>query len=129
MNVAGSIGIFGVTNSDGSINSAANPAKMGSIVSLYLTGLGLASYSMRDGVISPSAIAAFTSLVEVNWSGGRTPLPLFYAGTAPGEIDGLSQINVELPAGAPNPALTVTVPSVYNTTLPATSNLVTVYTQ
>ncbi len=129
VNVAGSIGIFGVVNSDGSVNSVANPAKTGSIVSLYLTGLGLASYSLRDGVISPSAIAAFTNLVEVNWNGGRTPLPLFYAGTVSGEIDGLGQINVELPAGAQNPALTVTVPSVYNTTLPATSNVVTVYTQ
>jgi uncharacterized protein (TIGR03437 family) len=129
LNVAGSIGIFGVINSDGSVNSAANPAKAGSIVSLYLTGLGLATYDRLDGFISPSAIAAFTNLVEVNANGNRAPLALLYAGTAPGAIDGLDQINVELPAATQNPTLTITVPFLYNTTLPATSNAVTVYTQ
>jgi uncharacterized protein (TIGR03437 family) len=129
LNIAGSIGIFGVLNADGSVNSASNPAKNGSTVSLYLTGLGLASYAARDGSVSPSANPAFTNLVEVVWSGGRTPLPLFYAGTAPGEIDGLDQINVQLPPGVLNPILTVVVPTVYNTTLPATSNAVTVYAQ
>lgn len=54
---------------------------------------------------------------------------MFYAGTAPGQIDGLDQINVQLPAGEQNPILTVTVPGVYGGPLPATSNAVTVYAQ
>ena len=76
------------------------------------------------------------NLVEVDWSGGKVPLPIFYAGTAPGQIDGLAQINVQLPAkaqnpilGVQNPVLTVVVPAVYDTTLPATSNSVVVYVQ
>jgi len=129
LNIAGSIGIFAVVNADGSINSASHPAKDGSAVSLYLTGLGLASYGATDGNVSPSANAAFTNLVEVDWSGGRTPLPLFYAGTAPVEIDGLDQINVQLPTGILNPILTVAVSTVFNTTLPGTSNAVTIYAQ
>jgi uncharacterized protein (TIGR03437 family) len=138
INVAGSIGVFGVLNTDGSVNSAANPAKDGSIVSLYLTGLGLPGYAYNalDGAIAPAANSAFMNLVEVDWSGGKVPLPVFYAGTAPGQIDGLAQINVQLPAkaqnpilGVQNPVLTVVVPAVYDTTLPATSNSVVVYVQ
>ncbi len=129
INVVGSIGVFGVVNPDGSVNSAANPAKEGSIVSLYLTGLGLPINSTHDGSISPSANDAFINLVEVDWNGDTVPLPLFYAGTAPGLIDGLDQINVQLPAGAQNPILTVVVPNVYGSTLPATSNGVSVYAQ
>jgi uncharacterized protein (TIGR03437 family) len=99
INVSGSIGVFGVLNTDGSVNSAANPAKDGSNVSLYLTGLGLPGYAHNalDGAIAPAANSAFMNLVEVDWSGGRVPLPVFYAGTAPGQIargqiDGLAHI-------------------------------------
>jgi uncharacterized protein (TIGR03437 family) len=69
LNVAGSIGIFGVLNADGSVNSAANPAKGGSIVSLYLTGLGLPSNSPTDGAVSLAANSAFTGAVEVTFGG------------------------------------------------------------
>lgn len=38
--LTGSIGIFLVENQDGSINSASNPARAGSVVTLFATGLG-----------------------------------------------------------------------------------------
>jgi uncharacterized protein (TIGR03437 family) len=123
LNVAGSIGIFGVLNQDGSVNSASNPAQGESIVSLYLTGLGLATNSATDGVVSGSANSAFIHLVEVDG------FPLLYAGTAPDEIDGLDQINVQLPPGTGTLMLTVVVPEGSGTTLPATSNEVAVYIQ
>ena len=41
VNVAGSIGVFGVLNTDGSVNSPTNPAETGSIVSLCVTGLAV----------------------------------------------------------------------------------------
>ena len=40
INVAGSIGVFGVLNTDGSVKSPTNPAETNSIVSFYVTGLG-----------------------------------------------------------------------------------------
>ncbi|MDP9054539.1 MAG: hypothetical protein M3N93_09605, partial [Acidobacteriota bacterium] len=128
MNAAASLGVFGVLNADGSINSAFHPAQRSSIVSLYLTGLSLSSYGARDGVVSLSANPAFTNVVEVFWSQGGASLPVFYAGTAPGEIDGLNQINVQLP-GSPNPVLTVEVPASAYTFFHGTSNTFTVYTQ
>jgi len=41
INVAGSIGVFGVLNTDGSVNSPKNPVETGSIASFYVTGPGV----------------------------------------------------------------------------------------
>jgi uncharacterized protein (TIGR03437 family) len=126
----GSIGIFGVLNQDGSINSALNPAQEGSIVVLYATGMGRPSATSPDGAISPSADSAFENLMEVTFQyfDGQSfgySLPVLYAGTAPGLINGLDQVNVQLPFGVASPRLTITE-GVY---LAVSSNPVLVYTQ
>ncbi len=102
---AGSIGIFAVINEDGSVNSASNPAADGSIVTLYLTGLGALSSSARSGAISPSAISALQYSIEVK--SAAESLEVLYAGAAPGMINGLDQVNVRLPMDVPNPQVTV----------------------
>jgi len=125
----GSIGIFGVLNQDGSLNSASSPAKAGSIVSLYATGLGAPSFPVQDGAVSLSANSVFQNSIEVAWQGSLYPLPLWYAGTAPGLINGLDQVNVQLPAGVKNPRLAIRRLSPVNGSAPATSNSVVVYAQ
>lgn len=125
----GSIGVFGVLNQDGSLNSAANPAQSGSIVSLYATGLGAPSPTAQDGAISQSAVSAFQDTVEVTFLGSLYPLPLWYAGTAPGLINGLDQLNVQLPAAVQNPTLAISRLAPVNGSAAATSNLVLVYAQ
>jgi uncharacterized protein (TIGR03437 family) len=104
---AGSIGIFAVLNEDGSANSASNPAADGSIVTLYLTGLGALSSSARSGAISPSAMSTFQYGIEVKWA--TESLDVLYAGAAPGMINGLDQVNVRLPLDVPNPQVTVQI--------------------
>ena len=66
-------------NQDGTLNSEANPAARGSIVSLYATGQG-----QNAGAVSLKI--------------GLYPAPLFYTGPAPG-FPGLMQINAQVPAG------------------------------
>jgi uncharacterized protein (TIGR03437 family) len=105
--MVGSIGVFGVLNQDGTLNSPTNPAASGSIVSLYLTGLGAPSFGAQSGAIAPSANSAFQGTVEVTSQANIYPLTLLYAGNAPGLINGLDQINVQLPAGEQNPSLVV----------------------
>jgi len=120
-----SLGIFGVVNEDGTINSAANPAPDGSIVLVYLTGLGAASRGVPDGAVSQSANSAFVSSVEVE--GPSVPLGVSYAGPAPGLINGLDQVNVQLPRGTKSlPLVIQTAPWGINASI--TSNTVTVYT-
>jgi uncharacterized protein (TIGR03437 family) len=88
-------------NRDGTINSASDPAPIGSVISLYATGGGQTSPAGVDGQVSASPLA--TQSLPVWAYIGLQPVlstaQLQYAGPAPGEIAGLMQINVPLPLG------------------------------
>ena len=96
-------GIFGSVNQDGTINSAQNPAPAGSVVSLFVTGLGTVTPSTPDGGITPDppptqdvkirALFMMPTHDNRNLSFGD----IRYAGPAPLEVEGLSQINVVAP--------------------------------
>jgi uncharacterized protein (TIGR03437 family) len=81
-----------VANADGSINSLTNPAAIGSTVALYLTGLGptnppsLDGAILRDPSIRPRTIPSVSSF-------GIPQIPAFL-GAAPGEVAGITQINL-----------------------------------
>ncbi len=135
--VSHSIGIFVVVNEDFTANTPSNPAAVGSIVSLYLTGLGNPG-GARDGVISQSANSAFQNVIEVmnpDVTNGA-PYGLLYAGTAPDLINGVDQVNVQLPPGVNTcpkgtcgpytPGVDMVVQTIGSTVI--TSNGVTIYT-
>ncbi len=78
--IAAAPGIFrGIANENGSLNSAANPAARGSVVTFYATGGGL-------------------DVTGVSLTMGGYAAELLYAGPAPGYA-GLMQINARVPAG------------------------------
>jgi uncharacterized protein (TIGR03437 family) len=106
----GSIGIFAALNPDGSVNSAANPAPDGSIVALFLTGISpcVIPLPCNPGAISRQTGSIFSGKLEVLCQDISLYLP--YAGNAPGEINGLEQINVQLPEGIGDSTLTIMVP-------------------
>jgi uncharacterized protein (TIGR03437 family) len=81
-------------NSDYSLNSDQNPAAPGSIVVLYATGGGLTGGENAAGRTAASA-SSLTAPVTVT-VGGESALVL-YAGSAPGEANGVVQVNVQLP--------------------------------
>jgi uncharacterized protein (TIGR03437 family) len=85
-------------NQDGvTLNSAANPTKIGDVISVYATGEGQTSPTGVDG--KPATIPPPQPNLPVNVIiGGQTVKPQ-YAGGAPGEIAGLMQINVQIPSG------------------------------
>jgi uncharacterized protein (TIGR03437 family) len=95
------VGQAAAVNQDGTINSASNPAPIGSVISLYATGAGQTSPAAVDGQLSTSPLASQSLPVQV-YIGQQMVLStaqLQYAGPAPGEIAGLMQINVPLPPG------------------------------
>jgi uncharacterized protein (TIGR03437 family) len=95
MDASGS-GPGAILNQDNSLNSAANPALAGSIVVVYGTGGGATNAAADDGAVAASA----TPLVnDVSVQVGGQPATVLYAGDAPGEVSGLMQINLQLPAG------------------------------
>jgi uncharacterized protein (TIGR03437 family) len=102
-----SVGIFtsdgvhaSAINQDGSVNSQANPATGGSVVSLFGTGAAWPPGTIDGAVPRDQAMLN----PEINrfeaFSPYQTPLAILYAGAAPGVINGVFQINVLLPPSA-----------------------------
>jgi uncharacterized protein (TIGR03437 family) len=89
-------------NQDGTVNSPANPAVAGSVVSVWATGLGYED--AVDGSIVQQPI--FNAPVSVVSSG--TPLDVQYASDVPGAILGLIQVNFVAP---PNGFFAIQTPS------------------
>jgi uncharacterized protein (TIGR03437 family) len=92
-------------NQDGSMNSAKNPAPVGSIVTVWATGLGPIAPAQDDGTLVPlplpgnvMSVGVFASdtvgencLLACNW----VPFAVQYAGPAPYLVAGASQINFQ----------------------------------
>jgi len=131
VNALPSLGLFyGATppdgaalNQDGSVNSAANPAKPGSIVSLF--GTGEVFVSGADGAIAADAVPLSQpdNRFQVFDDSGNE-LTLLYAGAAPGLVNGVFQLNVQLPSQDVDPTLTVHSVNIFGAEL---SNSVQVY--
>lgn len=97
--------IFGhamAVNQDGTLNSASNPAAMGSIVAVYMTGAGDVIGGRPDDQINtslndnPFPISVLSSANAEG--GGLLSLEVLYDGDAPLQPSGVSQINFRLPA-------------------------------
>jgi uncharacterized protein (TIGR03437 family) len=85
-------------NQDGiTINSAANPANVGDVISLYATGEGQTTPFGVDG--KPAAVPLPRPNLPVTATVGGQPTQVLYAGGAPGEVAGLMQVNVQIPVG------------------------------
>jgi uncharacterized protein (TIGR03437 family) len=87
-----------VNASDGSVNTATNPVKVGDYVSLFATGEGQTSPAGTDGRIASVAVLPQPDL-QVSATVGGLAAPVQYAGAAPDCVAGLMQINVQIPVG------------------------------
>jgi len=92
-------------NEDGTLNSAANPAPVGSIVAVWATGLGPIAPTQADGtrIESPLPDNLLTVSVMASYSLGipnpfpeNEPFAVSYAGPAPELVAGVSQINFQV---------------------------------
>ena len=82
-------------NEDGTVNSASNPAKQGSVVSVWASGAGFITGGQELLLpISVLAIQQTSAEQFISYS-----MEVLFAGQAPGLIKGLAQINFRLPAG------------------------------
>ena len=81
-------------NQDGSVNSQGNPAAPGSVLSLYLTGLGNILPEFPVGTVAPlpGSVEATTQVTLYN-----VPAQVLYAGPAPGLLVGIYQVNFQVP--------------------------------
>ena len=90
-----------IINQDGTVNAPANPAKLGSIVSVYCTGAGYLETPVTDGSVTaippPFNTTQFPQRIQFAGLAGT----ILWSGAAPGIIAGVTQINVQLPATLP----------------------------
>jgi uncharacterized protein (TIGR03437 family) len=78
------------SNSDGSFNSCSNPADLGSVIKLYLNGLGVADGHPATGAIATNPATPFPVSVTADGAG-------FVAiETNPGEIIGVTVVKIKL---------------------------------
>jgi uncharacterized protein (TIGR03437 family) len=80
-------------NSDGSLNTCTNPAGPGSIVTVFLDGLGVTSPAQVTGAITPNPCVALN--LPVVASNG---LIVVSASALPGSISGVWQVYIRIPA-------------------------------
>ncbi len=87
-----------ILNQDGTVNSASNPAAVGSYVSVYATGEGQTNPAGIDG--KPAGSPAPRPVAQpITATVGGLPAQVQYAGGAPGLVAGALQANVQIPAG------------------------------
>ena len=92
-------GIFAVANSDGTLNSPSNPAKVSGFITIYGTGGGVTNPLGITGGLWPITASLATLTLPVSVSIGGTNAIVLYAGSAPTLESGYFQINVSLPSG------------------------------
>jgi uncharacterized protein (TIGR03437 family) len=85
-----------INSVDGTLNTAANPVKIGGYISLYATGEGQTAPAGVDGKLGSTPTRP---VLPVSVLVGGRPATLQYAGGAPGQVAGLMQVNVQIPNG------------------------------
>jgi uncharacterized protein (TIGR03437 family) len=107
MDVSGT-GQGAILNEDGiTINSAANPARKGSVVTLFATGEGQTNPGGVDGKLAAGALPLPAPLLHATVDIGAATLIPLYAGAAPTLVAGVFQVNVLIPANAPSGSVSV----------------------
>ncbi len=87
-----------ILNQDLTVNSFSNPARPGSIVVLYATGLGELQGDVENGAVVGNELPKVSQPVKVLIGG--VIAELLYAGGAPGLVNSVTQLNVRLPFSA-----------------------------
>ena len=82
---------------DGTINTPVNPVQIGGYISLYVAGEGQTLPAGVDGKLAASEPAH--PVLPVSATVGGLQAQVQYAGGVPGQVAGLSQVNVQIPGG------------------------------
>lgn len=88
-----------ILNQDMSVNTHANPAARGSIISLFGGGDGQSAPQGIDGLVNSNQIGELPQpLLPVTVTIGGVSANVQYAGAAPTLVSGVIQVNVQIPA-------------------------------
>jgi endo-1,4-beta-xylanase len=85
-----------ILNQDNTLNTAKNPAAGGSVIQILATGGGAVAGGAVDGSL---ASGLGKQMLPVTATVAGKAATVTYAGPAPGEVNGVMQVNLILPAG------------------------------
>jgi uncharacterized protein (TIGR03437 family) len=88
-------------NEDGSVNGANNPAAAGSYVSVYFTGGGVTVPPGLIGSVDDMVVTTLAQMAKTSATVGGVPGTVTYAGSAPGFVGGVNQMNLLLSTNTP----------------------------
>jgi uncharacterized protein (TIGR03437 family) len=97
LNQSGAGQALAINAVDGTVNTAANPAKIGEYISFYATGESQTVPAGVDGKLGGPDLARPVLPVSVTVDG--LPAIVQYAGSVLGQVAGLMQVNVRIPDG------------------------------
>ena len=100
-------GAIASLNQNGLLNTASAPATPGSIIVFYVTGEGQLTPGGVDGKLAGSPIPH--PILPVTVTIGGVAASVAYSGSAPGEVEGLMQINAVIPQGVYGASVPVVV--------------------
>lgn len=90
-------GIFAIVNQDNSPNTPSTPASAGSVITVYLTGIGAIDNPVDTGAAAPSSpLSNATARTTATING--VPATVQFIGLTPGSV-ALAQANVVVPPG------------------------------
>lgn len=92
-------------NQDGTLNSATNAASVGTVVAVLATGGGASEPAGQDGLVENDVFRTLVAPVTAT-VGGKTA-QVTYAGSSPGLLSGIMQVQVVIPSGAGTGAVPV----------------------
>jgi uncharacterized protein (TIGR03437 family) len=93
-----------ILNQNNSVNGPNNPAAIGSVIAVYMTGEGVTSPASTTGGVAPgngSGLNHPIPTVTATVGGIGIPATVNYAGSAPDIVYGVMQVNLTIPANAP----------------------------
>jgi uncharacterized protein (TIGR03437 family) len=93
-----------VLNQDFTVNGPTNPAAGGSYIAVFATGLGVTSPAGQDDGVNPQSAPFPATVAPVTMTIGGQPVAPTYAGGAPGLVNGVNQVNAQIPMGLSSPA-------------------------
>jgi uncharacterized protein (TIGR03437 family) len=99
--VAGTQQVLAV-NQDGTVNSTANPAAAGSVITVFISGAGAFDPPLTDGQLGPlTPPFPVPAVGAVQGAIGGASAGVLFAGQAPGQVAGLVQVDLYVPNGTP----------------------------
>ena len=99
-----------ILNQNYSVNGPGNPAAVGSVVAVYMTGEGVTNPASPTGGVAPGNGTGLNKpVVAVTATVAGIPATVNYYGSAPDEVYGVMQVNLTIPPGVPAGAQPVVI--------------------